>query len=349
MNPFVSVCIPTYNGQAFLRECLDSVLAQSLADFEIVVVDDCSSDSTLDIVREYAARDSRIRATRNEQNRGLVGNWERCVELARGEWIKFVFQDDVIAPRCLEKMLAAGKSGQVLVACARDFIFEPGTPPTMQRFYLKDAERIAELYRDRNPMPADSFCRAAVERIGANIVGEPTAVLLHRSVFSEYGSFNPQIINGCDIEYWYRVVAHRGLAYVPEVLASFRVHPGGTSALNDANRDFRKNILDNLLILHDIVFEPGYAPMRSAAARLDPPVDLVELFWERAYWAGAFAREAAADPVNPDTLPLTEWTKVSAQYPRLNAIPLKYHVLRKWRGLARKLTEYARNDRAAVR
>src|SRR5438552_8302595 len=122
MRPQVSVCIPTYNGAAYLTDCLDSVVSQTYSSFEVLVVDDCSADASAEIARTYARRDSRIRVFVNETNLGLVGNWNRCVQLARNEWIKFVFQDDLIRPECLERMLAvAVESGKPIVSCAREF------------------------------------------------------------------------------------------------------------------------------------------------------------------------------------------------------------------------------------
>ena len=124
-TPLVSICIPTYNGSQYLEACLDSVLSQSYPDFEVVIVDDQSSDNTWDLLNQYAARDNRIRLFRNEQNLGLVGNWNRCLELAQGEWIKFVFQDDWITPDCIEHMVRASVGSQsLLTVCRREFVFE---------------------------------------------------------------------------------------------------------------------------------------------------------------------------------------------------------------------------------
>ena len=128
MTPIVSVCIPTYNGSQFLKECIESILAQTFSNFELLIIDDRSSDNTIDLAEEYATRDSRIKVTINTQNLGLVGNWNRCLEIARGEWIKFVFQDDLLAPECLEKMLAATALGKPIIYCDRNFIFEAQTP-----------------------------------------------------------------------------------------------------------------------------------------------------------------------------------------------------------------------------
>src|SRR3990170_405399 len=87
--PCVSVCIPTYNGGKYIRECIESILVQTYTDFEILIVDDKSFDETIEIAEEFARGDKRIRIVRNRQNLGLVKNWNKCVELAEGEWIKF--------------------------------------------------------------------------------------------------------------------------------------------------------------------------------------------------------------------------------------------------------------------
>ena len=106
-SPRVSVCIPTYNGALYLQECMESILGQTFVGIEILAVDDRSSDKTRAILDSFAKRDARVRILSNARNLGLVGNWNRCIELAQGEWIKFVFQDDWIAPECLERMLDA--------------------------------------------------------------------------------------------------------------------------------------------------------------------------------------------------------------------------------------------------
>src|SRR4051812_42885322 len=107
MNSLVSICIPTYNGEKYLKECFDSVLAQTYANTEVIVVDDGSTDGTFKILEEYASKDNRIKLVKNSANLGLVGNWNRCLEIATGEWIKFAFQDDVLNKNCIEKMIEA--------------------------------------------------------------------------------------------------------------------------------------------------------------------------------------------------------------------------------------------------
>src|SRR5262252_5126206 len=124
MSPSVSVCIPTYNGARYIHECIESVRIQTYKNMEIIVVDDQSEDETPLIVEEYARRDSRIRLFVNEVNLGLAPNWNRCVELSTGEWIKFVLQDDLIESECIEKMIDDCSGSRPLCVCRRRFLFE---------------------------------------------------------------------------------------------------------------------------------------------------------------------------------------------------------------------------------
>ena len=94
-SPLVSICIPTYNGEKYLKECLDSCIDQTFKSYEIIICDDCSSDGTIKIIEEYAKIFPQIILFQNDGNLGLVGNWNRCIHHSNGEWIKFVFQDDI--------------------------------------------------------------------------------------------------------------------------------------------------------------------------------------------------------------------------------------------------------------
>ena len=104
--PRVSIGMPVYNGENFLRSALDSILQQDYADFELIISDNASQDATEKICREYAAKDSRVRYYRNEKNIGASGNFNRLLELARGEFFKWAAHDDVHLPgflaRCME-------------------------------------------------------------------------------------------------------------------------------------------------------------------------------------------------------------------------------------------------------
>jgi glycosyltransferase involved in cell wall biosynthesis len=102
-NPILSIGLPVYNGENFLKEALDSILTQTFEDFELIISDNASTDKTEEICREYAARDQRIRYYRNEQNMGAARNYNRVLELSRGKYFKWASDDDLCAPEFLER------------------------------------------------------------------------------------------------------------------------------------------------------------------------------------------------------------------------------------------------------
>lgn len=100
----LSIIIPVYNVDLYLTRCLDSVLAQTFQDFEIICIDDASTDDSYRILREYAEKDSRIRILRNEQNKGLSYTRNTGLEHAQGEYVYFLDSDDAITPDCIAKI-----------------------------------------------------------------------------------------------------------------------------------------------------------------------------------------------------------------------------------------------------
>jgi len=104
--PRVSVGMPVYNGAKYMREAIDAILAQTFTDLELIISDNGSTDDTQKICAEYAARDSRVRVFRFPRNMGPATNYNKVIELARGEFFKFQAHDDLIAPTFLEKCVA---------------------------------------------------------------------------------------------------------------------------------------------------------------------------------------------------------------------------------------------------
>jgi glycosyltransferase involved in cell wall biosynthesis len=127
--PRVSIGLPVWNGEKYIRSALDSILQQDYTDFELIISDNASTDATQDICREYAAKDQRIRYYRNERNIGASANFNRVVELARGELFKWATHDDIHMPgflrRCVE-VIDLAPATVVLVAPKSEVIDEDG-------------------------------------------------------------------------------------------------------------------------------------------------------------------------------------------------------------------------------
>lgn len=102
-KPQVSILIPTYNSEKYIEETIESALSQTYKDFEIIIVDNASSDKTWEIIQEYKKRYNNFYIFRNEENIGPIRNWMRCIEEASGEYGKIVWSDDLIKTTFLEK------------------------------------------------------------------------------------------------------------------------------------------------------------------------------------------------------------------------------------------------------
>ena len=218
--PKVSVCVPSYNAAAFIGETVRSVLAQTFADWELVVVDDRSTDGTADVVAAFD--DPRVRLIRNEANVGVAENWTRATNAGRGAYLKVLCHDDVIYPDSLAKQTAVlddpAHAGVAVVSASRDILNAQGTP------IFRD--RRAKGLRGRVPGPA---ALRAVVRSGTNPLGEPGALLFRRSVYERVGPFHGRSVWMVDVDMWARLLRHGDLFVLPDTLSAFRVSGGALS------------------------------------------------------------------------------------------------------------------------
>jgi glycosyltransferase involved in cell wall biosynthesis len=226
--PTVSVCLPVYNGQRFLSIAIESVLAQSYKDFELLIIDDCSTDSSPQIVAEYAATDHRIRSLKNPENLGLFNNYNECIRRASGRYIKLFAQDDVFHPNILERMVQVldSRPNVALVSCAKGWISETGE--------VIEATNENAL-RTLKPFDED-ICKPALEAMldsfqrFVNWLGEPCTVMF-RQEHKDTG-FDVRFKQIGDLEYSYRLLQHGDYYFLSDELCKFRKHPGSTTNSN---------------------------------------------------------------------------------------------------------------------
>jgi len=218
-RPRVSVGIPAYNGEKFIATAVESVLAQTWADFELYVIDDASTDGTLGKVRRFS--DPRLRIISNETNIGQEGNWNRVLREARGEFIKLLPQDDVLHPDCLRKQVEIfdnpANSSVVLTCCSRNIIDANG------RVLIKRSFR-----NKRGRIQGVRAVRESV-RSGTNLIGEPGSVLMKSDILPRAGLFNAVNFYVIDLDLWARILLYGDLFILPEHLCSFRVASGSAS------------------------------------------------------------------------------------------------------------------------
>lgn len=313
-----SVVVPTYEGEAYLDECLASVAAQDLTGVEVLISDDASTDATLEIARSWSERIPSLRIERNDVRLGAVGNVNRCLRSARGTWVKPVFQDDLLEPGSLRAMLAVAGPGVSAVVGARTYQFD-GDVPEWQREAC-GALLVASL-PDRfggGPITKEQVGEAVAQTLAErrpqlNVVGEPVAVLLHRKRAVRAGGFDDGYAQLWDYELLLRLGLGGGMVLLDEPVARFRVHGGSETARNLAGSAFTLNVLDRLRLLVTCATDRRYRPVRAAALALDPPVDALALAVGSSWAARRLASEQPAADA-PSAIEAVE--RVTAPLPR---------------------------------
>ena len=257
-SPKVSVCLPLYNGAKHLSAAIESVLSQSLEDFELLIADDGSADGSEQIAAEYAAKDKRISYWKNETRQGLFGNYNACLLKAKGSYIKTFAQDDLLATDCLASFLQVleGDQSVALVSSARRIIDGAGREVELKQPFPRDIR-------------LDGKNVVRFNLIGLNNwVGEPSTVMF-RTAHAGTG-FDTGYFHYGDIEYWFRILSNGDLQYLAEPKASFRRHEDSQTDKNHRKMLFALDIVKMSFAYKSILseFEPDELFQRRIAEKI---------------------------------------------------------------------------------
>lgn len=280
-TPRVSIAIPAYNSAEWIGEAIASALAQSEPDLEIVVVDDASSDDGTDAV-VAAFDDPRIRFTRNKKNLGHSGNWNHVVSLCQAKFVKFLCADDVLREDCVERMLEVfEQSPRIGFVFSRRTILFPESDPEGREFYdvynsMHTRFGVLDAVNDGRRL----FASYAAAGFDDNWIGEPSNVMMRRSLFELLGGLHPYIRQASDMELWIRALFHADVGFVDEPLATYRIATGGS--LTDANFRDDRLWLDRLWLFESL--------LRDVEIRRAHPELRRQLLKERLRCAVRFAR-----------------------------------------------------------
>jgi hypothetical protein len=209
--PVVSVCIPTFNYGRFLPDVIRSVLAQTFKDFELVVVDNASTDKTAELMEGFVRSDPRIRFHRNSENVGMAKNFNRALGYAAADYVKILCADDLLAPSALERSLALIQSNPEVSLVT--------TGRLLVDFQLRPVSYISFCSNQESVDGTKVIDRCL---FGTNYVGEPSAVMFRRRQAA--AGFDENYPHLLDMAMWFHLLEQGRLACIPEPLTYIRQH-----------------------------------------------------------------------------------------------------------------------------
>ena len=225
-EPAVSVCIAVRNCERYIAAAIESVLGQRYDDFEVIVVDNASTDGTVGIVSSI--RDDRVRLVENPVNVGPCHNWNRSIVEARGRYVKVLGADDILYPDCLAEQAAvldADRDRSVSLVCfPRDIIDSAGRVMMRSRGWRTGGKPLRMTGQDAMKQMA---------RAGRNLIGEPLTTMFRRDDALGIGGFDPAVYEAfpfcLDWDLWCRLLEKGDLVVNGGALGAFRVNAGSES------------------------------------------------------------------------------------------------------------------------
>lgn len=244
--PLVSILIPTYNGEEFIKTAIQSALEQTYPNLEIIISDDGSTDNTIKIAEAFQEKSSIPYRILTHSNYGLVKNLNFCIKQAQGKYIKFIFQDDWLEPNCIEEMVnLAEQDPEIgLVFSPRQVVIHPNsTSDFICQSAYKGAVNIHQKWSNLKPIQwgqdllSDPNCLIG----GLNKIGEPTTVLIPKQVFEELGGFDPNLQQLLDVDMWWRIMGRYKIGFVDQALSSLLIHKNQQTQVNIAQQENYKD------------------------------------------------------------------------------------------------------------
>jgi glycosyltransferase involved in cell wall biosynthesis len=216
----ISIILPVYNGVPYLQYSVQSVLAQSYTAFELLIVDDCSTDGSWQYLNDIT--DSRVKLYRNERNMGLFFNLNFLIGQSETSIIKLWSQDDILYENCIGQVVSFhNKHPQI------------GFSYTARHYIDSEGNSIDIDPKDDTPEIVSSQLHARIAFFTGSIAGNIANVAINRNVLNEVGLFNEQMKISGDFEMWIRLARKHPVGFIREPLVQLRNHKGQLSGRDE--------------------------------------------------------------------------------------------------------------------
>ena len=211
----VSIIIPCYNYARYLRASVDSVLNQDYPHYEVILIDDGSSDETWEIMQAYAAQYPQVRAFKNETNQGIFKANSRGWQEAKGKYLHFFSADDLYQPSCLPKVMQFFDDHPYLgLVCTDIGYLQDGSQKITENKLLTDCKK-PRLFTKREMIPLFQSTNFWIPGL---------TCIVKQETLKKYGHLDPKLENISDWFCFHKIALFEGVGYIPEALISMRLH-----------------------------------------------------------------------------------------------------------------------------
>lgn len=345
-GPRFSVLMAAYNRSHLIGEAIDSVLAQDFADYELVIVDDGSTDATPEVVRGYAAAEPRIRYIQKPHNEGRSPTRSRAVAEARGAFVLWMADDDILAP-------------DLLATYDRVLRENPHVDIVYGKLQLFEGERDLDVY-----VPNDWTGRER-RLLGAELHGScipDGGTATRRALYAKVGVpiYDPEFARAQDYELWTRLLPHARVQMVDAVVYRYRKHDGGTSWGPFVDLSFDSKIIRRHLARHaleDLFVQLDWSDPAGARRAAMMRIGRLMLEYQDPHSAERYLSAVAAADVDPDVVePRVKGRLMAGDHVGAGALiegfaegwPLPHPLVERLRAMRRDLVELLRDGRAAL-
>jgi glycosyltransferase involved in cell wall biosynthesis len=224
-EPLVSIVTPVYNGALYLRECIESILAQTYSNWEYIIVNNCSTDETLEIAKEYEGKDKRIQVHSNDRLLAIIANHNLAYRLIspNSKYCKGLSADDWLFPECLARMVGVAEANSSVGIVGSYQLSGSGADGRQWRV------RWTELPYPSAVTPGRDVCRSQLLG-GPYVFGTPTSILYRSDLVRAQESFFPNPTAEADTSACYKCLQHSDFGFVHQVLSYERIHGQAISA-----------------------------------------------------------------------------------------------------------------------
>ncbi|MFC1559879.1 glycosyltransferase [Candidatus Margulisiibacteriota bacterium] len=250
-TPKISVCLPTYNKANYIGEAIESALNQTFKEFELIILDDGSTDNTGKIISKF--KDPRIKYHRNDKNTGMTQAWNKALSFASGKYITILHHDDRYSPKMLEteSKFLDGNPDVGLVHSACSIIDEKGSLRWLHKYKEFKNYGLFKTAKAKKTHVVDGH-EFMKDIIMDCFIRFPT-VMVRRECYEKLGNYKKEFVLGADWNMWMRIALHPyKIGYIDEPLASWRRHSKNTTASLVSSGEAR---IDDYRVVIDILKE----------------------------------------------------------------------------------------------